>query len=366
MLCLFLTGCWDYRDINRRTITISIGADVLDDKIVNAGEKAKLSSSSSEKGNINQMIETYKYEGKGNDFDEVRSSLDAKLPNPDFPGSTRVFVFSKRCAEERGIESYMKRLYYLIGLRSSIMLAVSKESINELYSKKVENDISTGYAIEDTIKYLDMNGRALYKTVQDIESDMEFGSIGFLLPYIIQENNAIKYLGFAVFKDNKLVGTVKREDGNGFLFVLSNKATDVRSIKHPKHPKTLISIKSNLAKRSIKTSYKDNKINIYINLKLKSQMQYEENIEAINKQDMKEVKKIIENKIKEDILYSVVRSQKEFKSDVFGFARYFKGENIKVYRQINWKEEYLKAIFHVNVDTNIVNTNFLDPNAKWK
>ncbi|AKN31410.1 spore gernimation protein GerC [Clostridium carboxidivorans P7] len=366
MLCLFLTGCWDYRDINRRTITISIGADVLNDNIVNVGEKAKLSSSSLEKGNTNQMIETYKFQGKGKNFDEVRSSFDAKTPNPEFPGSTRVFVFSKRYAEERGIEPYMKRLYYLIGLRSSIMLAVSKESVDELYSKKVKNDISTGYAIEDTIRYLDLNGSALYKTVQNIESDMEFGSIGFLLPYVTEEDDTIEYLGFAAFNGNKLVGTVKREEGKGFLFVLSKKVTDVRSINHLKNPKTLISIKSNLAKRSIKTSYKDNKINIYINLKLKSQMQYEENVEPINKQDMEEVKKIIENKIKEDILSSVIRSQKEFKSDVFGFARYFKGENIKIYRQINWKEEYPKAIFHVNVDTNIVNTNFLDPNAKGK
>lgn len=364
MLCLFLTGCWDYRDVNRRTIAISAGADILNNNIVNAGEKAKLWSSFLGKGSTNQVIESYKYKAEGKNFDDVRSNFEAGISNPDFPGSIRVFVFSKRYAEERGIKSYMKRLYYLIGLRSSVMLAVSKESVDELYSKKVNNDISIGYGIEDTVKHLDLNGRALYKTVQDIESDIEFGSIGFLLPYITEENDAIKYVGFAAFNGNKLVGTVKREDGNGFLFVLSKKATDIRSITYPKNPKTLISIKSNLVKRSIKTSYKDNVINIYINLKLKSQMQYEENVEPINKQDRKEVEKIIQNEIKEDILSSVVRSQKEFKSDVFGFARYFKGQNIKIYRQINWKEEYPKAIFHVNVDTNIVNTNFLDPNAK--
>jgi spore germination protein KC len=365
LLPIFLTGCWDYQDINERTISITVGVDVLDDDIEFVGEKVKPSSGSAGEGSTNSKVtETYKFKASGRNIDDMRREYETKIPRPDFTQSAVAFVISKKYAEKKGIESYINRGYFTAGLRSSMHVAVSKESVDELLSKKVENAISVGYGIETTMDYLERDGKAFMKSVQDIQSDINFGNIGYLLPYITIDDNTIKYLGFAVMVDSRLVDTVNIEDSDGFLFLLSKKANDTRAFGIPNNNEDLISINTRLKKRRIKTSYEDNKINIYIDLKLQSQVRFQYHIKPLSDEDIQKIEEKIETEMKKNILAALKRSQNEFKSDVLGFARYFKSENPKIYKTINWKQKYSEAVFHVNVNTTIANTGLLDPNVK--
>lgn len=369
ILCLmivpiFLTGCWDYMDINKRSIDLSIGVDEVDNKLEFTGEIAKLQSSSSGSKVISQITDVYKYKSLGMYFEGSRGEYDAKNPGPDFSGAVRAIVFSKKYAEKTGMQSYINRLYYVIGFRNAVLVTVSKEPTNEFFNGKVKNDICIGYSIEDTIRNLEANGGALYKTVQGILSDIQLGDIGYLTPYITRDKDTIEYLGFAAMKDSKLVGTIKREESNGFLFILSKKPVSMSVIPKPGDEKRLLAIRTTLGRRSIKTSCIDKKINIYIDLKLDSQLQYGYSIAPLSKNDIKKLEDTISNSIKENINSAIKRSQKDFKCDVFGFARDFKAENPEYYREINWKEEYPKAVFNVNVETTIKNTNLMDPNGK--
>jgi spore germination protein KC len=362
LLPLLLTGCWDYVDINKRIITLSIGVDYVNDDIEFTGEIVKLSSNSSSGKDV---MDVYNYESLGKDFDASRADFDAKVSAPDFSGATRLVVFSKKYAENKGIQSYINRLYSFPEIRNSVLITISEVPTRDIFKSKVENDISVSYAIEDAVRYLDKGGVALYKTTQEIFSDIQYGNIGYLVPYITIDKNVTKYLGLAAMKDSKLVGIIKREDSNGFLFVLSKKPTTSTTISNPNNEKNSISVTTTLSKRRIETSYEDNKINIYIYLKLNSQLNYQYfNIDPLNKEVIKKIEVIISNKIKEDVLAAVTRSQNEFQSDVFGFARYFKAQNPQAYKHIKWKDEYLNASFHLNVETTIKNTNLFDPNAK--
>ena len=336
----------------------------MDNKLEFTGEIAKLQSSSPGSKGTSQITDVYKYRSLGMYFEGSRGDYDAKNPGPDFSGATRAIVFSKKYAEKTGMQSYINRLYYVIGFRNAVLVTVSKEPTNELFNGKVKNDICIGYSIEDTIRYLEKNGGALYKTVQDILSDIQFGDIGYLVPYITRDNDTIKYLGLVAMKDSKLAGTIKSEESNGFLFILSKKPVTASVIPNPSDEKKLLSIRTTLNRRSIKTSYIDKKVNINIDLKLNSQLQYEYSMAPLSKDDMKKVEDTISNKIKEDINSAIKLSQNDFKCDVFGFARDFKAENPEYYREINWKEEYPKVVFHVNVETTIRNTNLMDPNGK--
>lgn len=365
LLSLLLTGCWDYMDINKRTIVLSIGIDREDDKEQFISEATTQRTSSSQGETTPQKTDIYKFVGSGRYFEGARENIDTKNPFEQFTGAARTIIFSKKYVEQKGIESYIYRIYFLSGYRNSVLTCVSKESTNDLFKGKIKNNISIGHGIEDTIRYLESEGGALYKTVQQVKSDIEFKTIGYLLPYITKEEDTIKYLGFAAMKDSKLVGIIKREESNGFLFILSKKPVATGVIPGPDGEKNLLSIKTVLGKRNIKTSYENDKVNIYIDLKLNSQLQYEyDGIKPLDKEEVKKVENIISNKMKEDVLSAIKRSQKEFESDVFGFARYFRRDNPNVYKKIDWKEEYTEAIIHVNVEATIKNTNLLDPNAK--
>ena len=365
LLPLYLAGCWDYRDVNRRAITLSVGIDGIDNESEFTGEIARLVSNTSQSKGMSQITDVYKYRSLGKYFEGTRADFNAKITFPDFPAATRVIAFSKKYAEKKGIESYINRSYFTIGLRSAVLVAICKEPAKELFTGKIENDIFIGYGIEDTIRYLDETGTALYKTVQDIQTDIQFGDIGFLLPYITKEDNKnIKYLGFAVMKDSKLIDIIDYKESTGFLYLVAKKTTVERVIPHPQNGKNLVSVKSVLGKRTIRTKYEDNKINIYIDLKLNAQIQYAYNIEPLSKAEVKKIEEIVSNMTKEEVMRAIKRSQNEMQCDVFGFAKYFRAEHPIEYKKMNWKEEYPKANFHVNVKTTIKNTSILDPNGK--
>lgn len=365
VLCLtiLLTGCWDYKDVDKRSVILSTGVDGLDGKTEFASEIAKLISKDVSAGQKTQITGVFTNIVRGKYFEGARTAYNSQVPLENFLGAQRVLVFSQRYAKI-GIEAYINRNYNIQEFRSSALTVVCKEPVNEFLSGKVENDISIGYAVEDTVRYLSKNGAALYKTIQEIYSDIYFRDIGYLLPYVTKKEDTVEYLGLAVMKDSKLVGTVDRKESGGFLFILSDKASSTMPIPHPSDKKNLISIKSVLKKRKIKTSYEDNIINIYIDLKLASQMTYPYKVEPISEEDIKKLEEEVSKKVKQDVLSAAERSKNEFKCDVFGFGRYFKAQNIHIYREIKWKEEYMNAKFHVNVTTKITNTNLIDTNAK--
>lgn len=369
-LCIFilpvlLSGCWDYNDVNKTSITLSIGVDDVKDNIEFSGEIAKLASSSSDKKTGDKSSNFYNYISLGKTFEAARADFNSKVSAEDFSGALRVIVFSKEYAEKVGIESYINRIASSPKFRRSVLAVISSEPPREVFSGKIENAITVGYGIEDTIRYLDKKGAALYKTIQEINSDMSVEAIGYLLPYIRREGNTVKYLGMGAMKDDKLVGIINEKDSNGFLFVLSNKINYSDTFPHPRNADNLISVTNTFRKRKIKTSYKDGSINIDIDIKLNSKVEYEYlSNDLITKEDIKKLEEIISNRVKEDIISSVKRSQEEFKCDVFGFARYFKAGNPQKYKSINWEEEYLKATVNVNVKASIKDTSVFDLDTK--
>lgn len=357
---LFLTGCWDYKDINKREVAIAIGADYMDDGIKLVSESAKISSPYQDN---KKQIDTYENIAIGGEFDDARASYDAREAFQFFTGAVRCIVCSQRYGE-KGIEPYINRINSIVGFRNSVLVVISEQPTEMLFRKEVANDISVGYAIQDTIKNMEDEGTALYKTVQNIKSDIDFKNIGYLLPYVTVNNNVVEYLGMAVMKNSKLIGTIKREESSGFLLMLSEKPVMAKAFTKQDDTKNLLSVKTMLRKRSIKTKYEDKKIDVYIDLKLKAQLQYEYYIQPLSKENVKKVEDDISDKIKESVLSAVKRSQKEFKSDVFSFARYFKAEHPNEYKNMDWEKEYPDINFHVNVSTTIINTNLIDPNAK--
>jgi len=358
-MSILFNGCWDYKDINRRGILLSVGVDEIKGEIQFTGEVAKLFSPTKEQQASTRVTDVYTFKSSGRYFEGARQDFENKTPLTDFSGAVRTITFSKSFAEN-GIEQYLNRIYFLSQYRSSILITVFDGNTENLFNTEIVNDISVGYAIEDTIKKLNESGAAIYKTVQQIQSDIQFKSIGYLVPYITREDGTIKYLGLAAMKNSKLVGVIKSENSKGFLYLLAKKPAMNMVIQIPGESNNIFSLTNILKKRKIRTYYKDGKVNIDIDLKFNTQLQYEYFLEDLNKEDLASIEKEVSSKIKKDVMYALEKSQKEFKCDVFGFARHFKGKYPNIYKELTWEDAYDQAVFNVNVKTTLINTRLLD------
>lgn len=358
---LTLTGCWDYRDVNKKSVDLSIGVDKVDDNIKFTSELAKVSVANKGKS---KKTDVYKVISEGHFFEGARYDFDTKISAPDFIGAVRTLVFSKAFAESQGIEAYINRMSFNTEFRTSTLISICKESAEELFAEKINSDISAGHAIENTVRYLSDMGSALHISALDVESSISMQNVGYFLPYVTRDKDIIQYLGLAAMKNSKLVGIVKAEDSLGELFILSKKANMTTVIPHPKNENNLVSLKAYIDKRKFKTSFKDGKVNIDINLKLNSEIIYEYKQGEISAEDKKFFEDAISKKVKNVITTAIDCSKNNFKCDVFNFARYFRAQNCAIYEGLDWEKEYLSANFNVNVETTIKHETLIDPNAK--
>ena len=361
VLSIFLTGCWDYADINEKSIVISLGVDKVDGKYEFSTEIAKLTPLVGE--DKAQPASVYSDTSLGDTFEEARVDYDVKRPFPTFLGATRVVIFSKGYAKE-GVEPYLNRINNIFDYRKTVLAVVSQDPPRDLLKIKVESDISVGFHIEDNINSLAHRGTALYPTIGDLLSDVALGEVGYLLPYVGIERNSIAYLGLAVMKDSKLIDIIDVNDTVGILYMLSDNPQFSEAIPSEKDPKNKLSLRTSIKKRKIKTDYVDGKAVINVSLDLKTQLQYQYYIEPISDAEIKKIEDIIAEKVKNDILAAIEKSQKKYKCDIFEFARYFRADNPKIYERIKWREEYPDAIVNVDVKAKIVNKNLTDPNVK--
>ncbi|MGF7060299.1 Ger(x)C family spore germination protein [Brassicibacter mesophilus] len=360
---ILLTGCWDYGDIEKKSIVISIGVDRVDDKIEFSTEVAKLiPKMGEEKGKI-ETSGVYSDVSIGENFEKGRLDYDSKRPYPTFLGATRVVIFSTNYAKE-SIEPYLNRINNIYDYRKTVLAVVSRESPRELLKTKVENDISVGFFIEDNLNFLSSQGAALYPTIGELLSDIALGEVGYLLPHVGVEQNSVKYLGLAAMKDSRLIDTVNIKDTTGILYILADSPKFTEVMTSTKNPKNKISFLSTIKKRKIKTDYVDGKVVIDLHFDLNSLLQYQYYVEPISDDEIKRLEEMLAEKVKKDIINAIEKSQKKWKCDVFEFARYFRAENPKIYRQIKWLEEYPDAIINVDATVTIVNKNLVDPDAK--
>lgn len=365
-ICIsLLTGCWDYRDIDRKSIVQSVGVDAVDDKIEFSGEITKITKIKDESQQSSQLKGVYRLLSYGKNYEEARIDHDAINPYPLFLGAIRVVAFGTNYAKQ-GIEPYLNRLNKFYDYRKTVLIVVTRERPKELFSMKSDRDISIGFLIEDMLSSLKSQSMALYPSIGELLSDISFGNIGYMLPYIGIEYGAVKYLGLAVMNDSKLVGVMKIEDTDGVLYLLAKHPFLTEVIELNRHENNRYSLDVEVKKRKIKTEYINDKVVINVDLNSAAGLQYQYHTHSLSDKDIKQIENIVSSKIKNDILKAFKRSQTEFKCDIFGFAKYFRADNPKIYDEIDWKDEYLNADINVNVKTKIKNLGLIDPNAKRK
>ncbi|MCT4595966.1 MAG: Ger(x)C family spore germination protein [Anaeromicrobium sp.] len=362
MCMTLLTSCWDSKDINKKSIALSIGVDYVNDNIEFTGEIAKLTSSDEEKVKTSDVYKMLSY---GKTFEECRKNYDSVNPFSVFLGATRIVVFGENYAK-RGIEPYLNRIDHLYDYRKTILTVVTREKPRELFNVKVDKDICVGFLIEDIMEHVAGKGEGLYPVTGELLSDIKLGKIGYLLPYVGIEKGSIKYLGLAAMKNSKLVGIINIKDTDGIMYVLAEKPRIVQIIDRGDNGKNKISFRTIVNKREIKADYVHNKVKINIDLELKAQLRYQYYMKPISDEYTKKLENIISEKVKNNIESVIKRSQKEFECDIFGFARYFRAKKPEIYKKINWEDGFREADVEVNVKTKITNKTLTDPNAKEK
>lgn len=361
-ISLLFTGCWDYKDIEKRSLVMTIALDKSGaDKVRFDDEVAEFVYSTTSQVKYNLIH----YQGEGNNFDKARVDIEATVRNELNNGSVRALVIGEKFAREDGIEEYLNRINKLYDIRKTVNLIISKCPTKELIETSVKENRSVGFFVEDNIRTLFQHSHInvnVAKAVSDIRTD----GIGTLIPCIDLENQKIKYVGLAVMKDSKLIDILSSQNTTGILLVDAPKVPMTITIIDPKDSSNTLAFKLTKVKRKIKTYYENNEVTIDLPLDVSASMTHQYRIVPKDEKAIEEIEEALSKSLKNSVDEAIRKSQNDYKVDVFDFIKYFKAQHHLKYRSINWSEAYPKAKINVMVNVNITNKNGMDYENKQK
>lgn len=362
---LFLSGCWNYREIDKMLIIAGMGIDVgrdgkgyhiTFDTIDMTGGRIKNSKSSMESKTIESDGDTL--------FDAIRNVIRVsgkRLTANDM----KIVVISPEIARS-GILPIIDYFNRDAEFSRSIDFFVSKEkTASEIIKSKPISSTINSYEIHDMIT---ADKKSLAKEplsrLYEVNNMLGGEGISLITPAITlsQNNNDTSELsGTAVFKKDKLLGFLESDESKYLMFIkgkvkrgvlVLDKSDGIQDI-------TLEIFKS---KTDLKPEMLNGKVNMKINIQVEATLDENgSNVDYSKQNDFEKLEKMGEQTIKNHIVQIITKVQKEYDSDIFGFGSTIYRQEYETWNELkpNWDEEFKTLQYEINVKVRITNSAIL-------
>ena len=380
-VAFLLTGCGNYRELNDLAITTGIAFDIKEDQyivsymIANSNKVETDSKGSETKSTI--------YEGRGNTISSAYIDLNSKNPKIPYISHLEVVIISEDLAKQGMLEALdflmrnpeSRKEFYIVlskGVEAGTLLK-TLTPLESFPSQNIAEIIKSNNDDQSTIimqKYSDVITDLLDQGVEpiingiELEGDKNEGQIQDSLEKATP-SATMKIDTIGVFKKDKLLGWTNHDETVGINII--NNSTGFVLLETKCDDKYMTSTLKDIKTEPVITFENDIP---KIKLKIKAdgailEMQCKRNLEETKV--MKELEKDFSERLKQIINETLNTTQKEYKSDIFGFGNYIYKNNLKKWNVINekWDEEIFPNItIDVAVDINLNNKGSLEQSLK--
>lgn len=372
ILSLFLTGCWDRRELNELGITLAIGIDKVEDEYQVTAQVVVPSEISAKTSTGRSPVTLF--QANGETVYEALRKITKNSPRKIYPGHLRTLVLGEDLAEE-GIAESLDFLSRDWELRSDFFVVIAKDmtagevlnvttTIENIPANHMFNTLKTsevfwaatnGFLLDELIANLTIDGKEAVLTGILVTGE-KMGSSKQNVESITPSAQ-IKYDELAVFKKDKLVGWLTERQSRGYNGIVNEVQNTVTAISCPDEGKATLEIIQFDSK--IKGKINKGKPEVDVNIKVKGNVgEVECQINLNDQETIVKLEKNTENKMEEIFNMTIETIQKQFKSDIFGFGEAIHRSNPKEWKKIKkqWDEEFPEMTANVKVDVKIVHT----------
>jgi Ger(x)C family germination protein len=338
LLCVCLiSGCYNYKDIDEIIFTTAI---ILDED---------------DKGNIVAYQELFKsYRGSGQDLGkEVRVQFIGKgrtiyeaLINTSIAAGDevddsqiRALIITEKAAK-KGLDKYID--YFVRSQKPTVrmhMFIYEGDKPEDLLNLKIPEEEFLGLFLHSMMLSQESLLNIQAMKLNDYSNDRVVGSKTTLIPIIKQDdidNKTLEVRGAAIFKKDKLVGKLSREELFYYNITHKDETTGVIVVERPKN-KGLVSLKvlDSKVKFNILKNGKDFKINKKVEMTV-SLIENEYSDFSLNSKTVKEIEKEAEKQLEKGCT-KVFKKYQEKGIDIYNLTRqiYRKYPNINKNKAID-------------------------------
>ncbi len=380
---LMLTACWDSIEIEELGIVVIAGFDAV--QLDNGKKGVSLEVSIIRAGATRAAGQTPKptdqknlwhASAKGETIYEAFNNLYKMSTRRLFWGHTQFIIIGSELARE-GIDEYIDYFSRHLEMRRNAYILVSRTTTYDIMRLDPEIELFMNDEILNMIQRAQewnegripsMNDYLIWRAVQGREPVLPIleavpgspANLGKLSePYSTVGKNVVSLNGSAVFKEDRMVGSMNIDEIQGYLFI-TNRMKEGYILVKPFHEDKYVSLRVLDSNYKIRPSIKEGRY--FVDIQVSVEVDLAEANEpqlALNKE---EVLQLISNKtgerIKEKINMTIDRAQKEFKSDIFGFGSYFHRKYSEQWKGVKgtWNDVFQTVEYNTTVWCQIKST----------
>lgn len=366
-----LSGCWSSTELNKLAIVTAMGIDKTENGYLVTVQILNPSELAGDARSGRTEVVTFKKSG-ATIFEAIRS-LSTDVPRRLYVAHLREVVFGEEMARA-GIAKHLDVLSRQKELRSDFYMTVAKGStaydtlnvqtaLEKIPANKVFDSLENSerrwaptrtVTLDELVSSIVSKGREPMLTGIYVYGDPESGSKVTNAQNISPKSGLrLDYLG--VFKKDKLVGWLNKNDSKGVSYITDTVKSTVETIPC-EGGKITINTTSSKTKVKGKMEKGNPKIDINVtsegsidDVECKIDLTKPEKIEELNKRYAKDIKDKIEGSIK--------TLQEKYQSDIFGFGDEIHRTDPKEWKRLkgNWDQEFANLDVNVTVTAKIRN-----------
>ncbi|MHB1391839.1 MAG: Ger(x)C family spore germination protein [Clostridia bacterium] len=352
----FLTGCWNYREIEHLAIVSGVAVDKYGvNKVLLTVEIVSVQHAQQQ-----ATLKPVYIQAAGNTFFEAAKAMIAIQGKRMYWSHAKVIIISEELAKE-GISKVLDFINRDAEVREDMWVLLSKgKSAREIFNSKPTFENLVSFEIDDTMRSENSISRypsiELYEFLDNIGSKETSTTIP-TIKLIENRGMTLSYVtGSAIIKKDKLLGYLGETDTRSMLWVQNKIKGGIYAVKNVTDTQTNVSLEILRNKTKIKPEVRDGapiiKISILTEVNIGEIMGHEN---FICEKGRKLLEKDAEAQIKKDIEEVIEKAQKEYKSDFLGFGENIKRSMPSVWRSIEkeWNEIFMDIEVSVEVDIRI-------------
>lgn len=376
LLSLFVTGCYDYEEINTRAMVIGVAFDKEGDEYVVSVQVLYIDpqAEARETGTTQPTV----YTGRGKSIDGALSQIS--LISPKYLAFTHVqlIVIQEKIAKDGIMEVFdffmrhyesRQQFFVLISREETakdiLMIYTVLESfstfniIKSIDIKHINHGLSNAITYDNLLSTIIKDG--IHPLVPGIEiiGDKEKGKKREVTEEM-EPSAQLKLSTLSVFKNDKLIGWLNKEETWGYNFAMGN--IKERILEYPCDDRNYSASLITKVKPSKKVEIYGDKITANITVNISGRisevncdfyLDKPESIDLLSDKASKEVERLIN---------TTINKSKKLNTDIFGVERMIYQTNYKYWKKIKdkWDEIYPKVEFKVKVNTRLLRRGLLD------
>ncbi len=385
ILIIVLTGCWDARELDKLGISLIMGFDIENEKVLLTAEVINPTSSQNE-ANGGESVSVKYVQGTGNNIYEAFRDITLKFDRRIFASHNKIIIFGEDFAK-MGLVSYIDELFRDREQRETAYILIAKEAkayeviginpgleqipanyVSELVKNIKSNPKTVDVNFVEFLKHYYHHGHNPIAGVVERRDKKEINKASQITE---REGYELSVMGSAIFKNEDLIGYLNGNDTKALNFVLDNITGGIITFPTPRDSKVEAKTKLNdlssvvIIKNKTKNDVEiiDGKIVLKTKVKLRSSIgEVVGDIDISKEENIKIMEEACSRAIEEGIRAAVKKVQKDYKLDIFGFGIALHRRYPKEWKDLedDWDEIFSGAEIRVEVDTHIIRTGLIN------